>query len=52
MIFKEIRDALSESVIDLFYDERLGDGIAVVVKFCNDIHPSESAKLLYHKGIL
>ena len=42
MIFKEIRDALSEPVIDLFHDERLGDGIAVVVKFCNDIHPSES----------
>ena len=52
MIFKEIRDALSEPVIDLFHDERLGDGIAVVVKFCNDIHPSESAKLLYHKRSL
>ena len=52
MIFKEIRDALSEPVIDLFHDERLGDGIAVVVKFCNDIHPSESAKLLYYKRSL
>ena len=42
MIFKEIRDALSEPVIDLFHDDRLGDGIAVAVKFCNDLHPSES----------
>ena len=42
-IFKEIRDTLSELVIDLFYDERLGDGIAIAVKFCNDIHPSQSA---------
>ena len=42
MIFKKIRDALSEPVIDLFHDDRFGDGIAVAVKFCNDIHPSES----------
>ena len=42
IIFKEIRDTLPEPVIDLFHDERLGDGIAVAVKFCGDIHPSES----------
>ena len=42
MIFKKIRDALSEAVIDLFHDDRFGDGIAVAVKFRNDIHPSES----------
>ena len=43
IIFKEIRDALSEPVIDLFHDKRVGDGIAVAVKFCDDIHPSEPA---------
>ena len=42
IIFKEIRDTLPETVIDLFHDERLGDGIAVAIKFCDDIHPSES----------
>ena len=43
IIFKEIRDALSEPVIDLFHDERLCDGIAVAIKSCDDIYPSESA---------
>ena len=43
IIFKEIRDALSEPVIDLFHNERLCDGIAVAIKSCDDIYPSESA---------
>ena len=42
-MFKEIRDSLSEPVIDLFHDERLDDGIAEAVKFCYDAHPSETA---------
>ena len=33
LIFKDVRTCLSESQIDLFYDERIGDGIAVAVKF-------------------
>ena len=43
IIFKEIRDALSEPVIDLFHDEKLCDGIAIAIKSCDDIYPSESA---------
>ena len=43
LIFKEIRDTLSEPVTDLFHDKRLADGIAIAVKVCNDIYPSESA---------
>ena len=43
IIFKEIRDNLSEPVIHLFHDKRLGNGIAIAVKLCNEIHPSESA---------
>ena len=43
IIFKEIRDNLSEPVIHLFHDKRLGNGIATAVKLCNEIHPSESA---------
>ena len=42
IIFKEIRDALLESIIDLSHEERLGENIVVAVKFCDDIHPSES----------
>ena len=43
IIFKEIRDPLSELVTYLFHNKkRLGDGIAVAIKFCKDIHPSES----------
>ena len=44
IIFK---DALSEPVIDLFHDERVGDGIAVAVKLCDDKHSSESASYCY-----
>ena len=39
LIFKEVRACLSEPQIDLFYDERIGDGIAVAVKFWSDIDP-------------
>ena len=47
IIFKEIKDALSEPVIDLFHYERVGDGIAVAVKLCDDKHSSESANCCY-----
>ena len=41
LIFKDVRACLSESQIDLFYDERIGDGIAVAFKFSSNIDPKE-----------
>ena len=42
LMFGKTRSCLSESEIDLFYDERHFEGIGMSLKFCSDIHPSES----------
>ena len=42
MISGTVRCPLSEPSIDLFFNESPGKGIAIAVKFCSDIHPSNS----------
>ena len=42
LMFGEVRSCLSEPEIDLFYDERHFEGMGMSVKFCSDIHLSES----------
>ena len=42
LMFGEVSSCLSEPEIDLFYDERHFEGMGMSVKFCSDIHLSES----------
>ena len=43
MIFVNVRSKISEPQIDLFYNEAVtdGNGLAIAIKFCPDIHPSK-----------